>query len=257
VAGHERARTAIRAARGEICPRPRDGSGPRRAGRASSPQEYQQRRKASPGMTARDVRIIQANLEGLERLSARKTLHPNKVLPKPAHGVPELYGVRPAYRASHGMKTLEGRFFDQQEDAASAAVCVLGETAKIEVLGYGSALGRYIKVDDTWLRVIGVLERRLASASQSSEVQVQDLNNAVFIPFDTFQYRFSSSSYLKDDLDGIDIELQPGADSMKAARVVTAILNSTHHDGFAARTPASAASKASTNGFRTASCLCD
>jgi len=29
------------------------------------------------------VRIVQANLEGLERLSARKTLHPSKVLPKP------------------------------------------------------------------------------------------------------------------------------------------------------------------------------
>jgi putative ABC transport system permease protein len=197
---------------------------------AASPQEYQQRRKTSPGMTQRDVRIIQANLEGLERLSARKTLHPSKVLPKPTHGVPELYGVRPAYRVIHGMKALEGRFFDEQDDAASAAVCVLGETAKIELLGYGSALGRYIKVDDTWLRVIGVLERRLASASQGAEVQVQDLNNAVFIPFDTFQYRFSSSSYLKDDLDGIDIALQPGADSMKAAKVVTAILNSTHHD---------------------------
>jgi putative ABC transport system permease protein len=197
---------------------------------SASPQEYQQRRKTSPGTTARDVRIVQANLEGLERLSARKTLHPSKVLPKPAHGVPELYGVRPAYRAIHGMKILEGRFFDEQEDSASAAVCVLGETAKIELLGYGTALGRYIKVNDTWLRTIGVLERRLASASQAAEVQIQDLNNAVFIPFDTFQYRFSNSSYLKDDLDGIDIELRPGADSMQAAKVATAILNSTHHN---------------------------
>ncbi len=197
---------------------------------ATSPQEYQQRRKSSPGMTPRDARIIQANLEGLERMSARKTLHPNKVLPKPAHGVPELYGVRPSYRAIHSMKTLEGRFFDEQEDAASAAVCVLGETAKIEVFGYGSALGKYIKVDDVWLRVIGVLERRLASSSQAAEVQVQDLNNVVFIPFDTFQYRYSGSTYLKDDLDGIDIELQPSADSMRAAKVVTTILNSTHHN---------------------------
>ena len=197
---------------------------------AASQLEYQQRRKTSPGMTARDVRIVQTNLDGLDLVSARVTRHPSKVLPKPVHTVPELYGVRPAYRVIHSLKMIEGRFFDAQEDAAGAAVCVLGETAKIELLGYGSAAGKYIKIDDTWLRVIGVLGRRLASASQSGAVQVQDLNNAVFIPLDSFQYRFSNSNYLKDELDGFDIALQPSADSLRAARVVTAILNSTHHN---------------------------
>src|SRR5271155_298042 len=33
---------------------------------ASSEEELQQRRKASPGLTERDVRILQANIEGLE-----------------------------------------------------------------------------------------------------------------------------------------------------------------------------------------------
>jgi putative ABC transport system permease protein len=196
---------------------------------AASEQEYQQRRKTSPGMTVRDARIVQANLDGLELISARMTLHPSKTLPKPAHTIPELYGVRPSYAAIHGMKTVEGRFFDEQEDTASAAVCVLGETAKIELLGYGSALGKYVKIDDVWLRVSGVLEQRLAS-SRSAEVQVQDLNNAVFIPLDTFQYRFSVSNHLKDELDGFDISLRAGADSLRAARVVTAILNSTHRN---------------------------
>src|SRR5580658_6868972 len=33
---------------------------------------------------------------------------------------------------------------------------------------------------------------------------------------------------MKDDIDGIDLRLKPGADSVKAAEVVTAILDSTH-----------------------------
>src|ERR1700723_4747852 len=33
---------------------------------------------------------------------------------------------------------------------------------------------------------------------------------------------------LKDDLDGIDLRLKPGADSPRSAEIVTAILNSTH-----------------------------
>ncbi len=52
---------------------------------ASGQQEFQERRRNSPGLTERDVRILEANLEGLELLSPRKSLHPAKVLPKPAH----------------------------------------------------------------------------------------------------------------------------------------------------------------------------
>src|SRR5207245_4099927 len=46
----------------------------------------------------------------------------------------------------------------------------------------------------------------------------------------TFQYRFwDESSFMKDDLDGVDLRLKPGADSVETAKVVTTILNSTHH----------------------------
>jgi putative ABC transport system permease protein len=35
---------------------------------------------------------------------------------------------------------------------------------------------------------------------------------------------------MKDDLDGVDLRLKTGADSLEVAKVVTAILNSTHHN---------------------------
>jgi putative ABC transport system permease protein len=123
---------------------------------------------------------------------------------------------------------VEGTFFDAQQDAASAPVCVLGEKAKVDLLGYGPAVGKYIKVNDTWIEVIGVLARQLTSTSGSAGAQ--DRNNAIYTPLSSFQYRFSDNSFLKDDLDGIDLRLKPGADSIETAKVVTAILNSTHHN---------------------------
>src|ERR1700753_931023 len=60
---------------------------------ATSQEEFQQRRRASPGLTGRDVRILTANVDGLELISPRRSLHPQRVLPRPAHDVPELYGV--------------------------------------------------------------------------------------------------------------------------------------------------------------------
>jgi putative ABC transport system permease protein len=51
------------------------------------------------------------------------------------------------------------------------------------------------------------------------------------VPLNTFQYRFYDNSFSqKDDLDGIDMSLKPGVNSLEAAQVVTAILNTTHHN---------------------------
>ena len=198
---------------------------------ATSQEELQQRRRASPGLTDRDVRILEANIEGLEIFSPRKTMHPAKVLPKPSADLPELYGVRPSYASIHNLRVAEGRFFNTKEDTGSAAVCVLGESAKINLLGYASAVGKFVKVNDTWLEVLGVLGEQITAGSQNIGAQMQDLNNIVFIPLNTFQYRYwDVSSFMKDDLDGVDLRLKEGVDSVQVAKVAAAILNSTHHN---------------------------
>src|SRR3954453_11417433 len=55
---------------------------------ATSQEEFQQRRRSSPGLSERDVRILKANIESIDTLSARKTLHPARVLPKPSREMP-------------------------------------------------------------------------------------------------------------------------------------------------------------------------
>jgi putative ABC transport system permease protein len=195
---------------------------------ATSDQELQQRRRASPGLTERDVRVLQANVEQLEQISARRSMHPAQVFPKPGEDLPELYGVRPSYAAIHNWKFTEGAPFDQSTDEASAAVCVLGEKAKVAILGYGAAAGKFVKVNDTWLQVTGVLKDQISSGSGTA--QSQDPNYVIYIPLNTFQYRFFDTvGSFKDELDGVDIRLKQGADSVSAAKVVSAILDSTHH----------------------------
>jgi putative ABC transport system permease protein len=195
---------------------------------ATSDQELQQRRRSSPGLTERDVRVLQANVEQLEQISARRSMHPAQVFPKPGESLPELYGVRPAYAAIHNWKFTEGVPFDRSSDEASVAVCIMGEKAKVAVFGYGTAIDRFVKVNDTWLRVVGVLKDQISSGSGTA--QSQDPNYVIYIPLNTFQYRFfDTGGSFKDELDGVDIRLKQGADSVSAAKVVNAILDSTHH----------------------------
>jgi putative ABC transport system permease protein len=88
-----------------------------------------------------------------------------------------------------------------------------------------------VKINDTWLRVVGVLRAQVNTGSQNLAGAASDVNNIVYIPLNTYQYRFwdMGGGGLKDDLDGVDVQLKLGADSVEAAKVIVAILNSTHH----------------------------
>ncbi len=208
---------------------------------ATSDQEMQQRRRTSPGLTERDVRILEANVDSLETLSPRKGLHPSAVLPKPSKGMPEVYAIRPSYALIHNWQLAEGRVFSSADNESAAAVCVLGEAAKVSLFGYASVVDnsgpKYIKVNDQWLQIIGVLKEQLASGSSVA----QDPNQVIYLPLRTLQYRFTDfGGGLKDELDGVDVRLKTGADSLEVSKIVVAILNSTHHNtpDFAVTIPA-------------------
>jgi putative ABC transport system permease protein len=198
---------------------------------ATNQQEYEQRRRTSQGLSKRDFRILETNIDAIETMSARRTLRPLRVLPKPSREMPDLYGVDPGYREIHSLRFAEGNFFTQQDNLQSTPVCVLGEAAKVSLLGYEPALGKSIKVNDTWLKVVGVLQGQLMASSQNTGGSMPDVDNIVYIPVNTFEYRYyDAGGWLKDELEGIELRLKDGADSIEVSKVVTAILDSTHRN---------------------------
>ncbi len=193
--------------------------------------ELQARRLISPGLTFRDYRAIKENVQGIEASTPRKRFKPLKILPKTSAEPPLLIGVDPSYLVINSLKVIEGRFFNDKDNDTSAPVCVLGEAAKVNLLGYEPAAGKYIKVNDTWLQVIGVLSQQATADSDSEGVEVSNRNNLIISPLNTVMRRFEdNNSYLKDEIDGIYMRVAPGTDSIETAGIVRAILDSTHKD---------------------------
>src|SRR5690349_19411415 len=90
--------------------------------------ELQAVRAVSPGMSLRDYRAIQENVQGLAAITPRKKFKLQKVLPKTANEAPTLVGVYPSFQEINSLKLNDGgRFFTEDEDRDSAPVCVLGE----------------------------------------------------------------------------------------------------------------------------------
>src|ERR1700751_3496910 len=108
--------------------------------------ELQTVRAVSPGLSFRDFRAISENVSGLVAITPRKRFKPQKLLPKTNQESPQLIGVYPNFVEINSLKLVEGRFFTDEENTASAPVCVLGETTKVNLLGYDKAVGKYVKV---------------------------------------------------------------------------------------------------------------
>ena len=187
-------------------------------------------RQVSPGLTFRDARAIAANTPNLASQSERKTFQPTSLLPTMDGDLPTVIGVQPNYTDIYSLHLIEGRFFTADEQARSSPVCVLGERAKISILGYGDAVGSYIKVNEVWLHVIGVAAPQATAESDVEGLEADDRSNVIFAPLNSVMRRFEdNNSYLKDEIDGIFLRVESGADPIETSQIVRAILNTTHN----------------------------
>ncbi|HVC48120.1 MAG TPA: ABC transporter permease [Terracidiphilus sp.] len=193
-------------------------------------QAHSKIRKISPGLTLQDYRILKDDLNGLQASTPRQRMTPSKIIPKPLQDVPTVFGVNPSYQQIGALHLASGRFFTAAEESAGAPVCVLGTAAKWSLFGASDPIGKYVKVNEQWFRVIGVVDPQLSRQTQTAGSAAADTNNIMYVPLQAAMLRLEDSySDLRDEIDGIYLNLKPDVDITASAQVVRAVLNSTHH----------------------------
>ena len=193
--------------------------------------DLQKVRKLSPGLTFQDYRVINANVTGIVEATPRKRFVPSKMIPKPQREMPSVYGVTPNYVRIAGLGVSAGRFFDQDETDRSAPVAVLGQAARQNLFGYEDPIGKFVKVNEQWFRVIGVVGPMLSAATPIEGVPTQDLNNLIYVPLFSAVNRLEDvRTEMKDEIDGIYLQMKTADDTTETAEVVRSILNASHRD---------------------------
>jgi putative ABC transport system permease protein len=192
-------------------------------------QAFQKVRQQSPGLSFHDIRAMQATVPGLDVLSPRKRFTPTQVVPKPQGELPVVYGVEPIYKQIAGLKITSGRFFSDDESAHAAAVCVLGEAARIRLFGLADALGKFVKVNEQWFEVIGIAGAQAVVQNDIAGVPGQDRNNLIYVPTGAAMFRLEDNySQFRDEIDGVYLRLKPDVDITAAAATVRGILSASH-----------------------------
>jgi putative ABC transport system permease protein len=194
---------------------------------APDQQAFQRLRQTSPGLTLADRRVITSTVTDVGATTARKRFTPSKLIPKPFADAPTVFGVEPAFQGIAGLQIAEGRFLTAEDDALAEPVAVLGEGARIALFGGRAALGEHVKVNEQWLRVVGVCGSVISS--QGGSGPAEDRNNVIYVPLRTAILRLEDSqSQRQDEIDGIYLQMPTADATVPASRVVRRVLGETH-----------------------------
>lgn len=109
----------------------------------------------------------------------------------------QLYGVENEYFQMLGIACEKGNFFNKQNIENNDAVCIIGASLENKLFGGTSALGKYIRCDKQWLRVVGVLEMQPSVSSNIENMGIHNTNLAVYVPIGSVLHRFNHQKFLK------------------------------------------------------------
>ena len=91
----------------------------------------------------------------------------------------------------------------------------------IALFGGRAALGEHVKVNEQWLRVVGVCGSVISAQHGSGGGPAEDRNNVIYVPLRTAILRLEDSqSQRQDEIDGIYLQMPTADATVPASRVV-------------------------------------
>lgn len=139
------------------------------------------------GVTARDVRQMLATIPGIRMIVPNREIN-DYVTFRTRRVDTKISGVIPLFPEMRNRRLLEGRFFNLIEMEARRNVCVLNREAAQELFLLDEPVGSTVKLDDTYYRVIGVLDS--ATALPEEETAGNEGRFEMFIPLETMLERY-------------------------------------------------------------------
>ena len=184
------------------------------------PEDRQELRKKSLGVSLRDAEAIMEAVPNIERVLPRLEVKPYQIMAPGAKTKGKVFGVSWRYREVADVALSHGRFFDARDEHEHGQVCVIGEEVRRNLFGYGDVLGRQLKVNDVWLEVVGVLASDAEGDSQSTAKEI-------WIPVSTAMRKFDRDP-LDAPVDELLVTVKEGVSTRRTAQVIEPLLQRLH-----------------------------
>ncbi len=184
-------------------------------------------RSRSLGLSLDDARAALQVVPGAQTFAAEKRIRVQSVFSDGGSGAIEASGISPEYFRLAALRLARGRALSAHDNATLAAVAVLGHQAARELFPHGTALGGLVKVDQVWLRVVGVLADRDEAKNTFEGISLGSEGNHVFVPLATAQARFKFQP-MADPVDRLLLRVDDPSRLADDARVLAAVMDQRH-----------------------------
>jgi len=150
-----------------------------------------QKKKYSPGLTLDDVESIREVIPTVHTVSAEIAVS-SYVVKEGKRETAKLLGVSNNYFEIFNLPLAQGVFFNDFQEENGITVCVIGDNIRNKFFSREDPIGKYIKFDNVWLKVVGVLERTEVTLTRFENIGVNVMNDNIYIPVQTMLLRFQN-----------------------------------------------------------------
>jgi putative ABC transport system permease protein len=153
----------------------------------------------SPGLTLLDAASIKEAIPTVSKVSPVVSINYSAVLEGKSYPV-VLEGVSPAYFELLNITLAQGTIFNEEQAEGGFPVCVIGDNIRNRFFNTQDPIGRHNKAGETWMQVIGVIERRDFTASATDELGISSTDNKIFVPVKTMLRRFRDRARVNPEM---------------------------------------------------------
>lgn len=162
-------------------------------------QGEKQQNKFSRGLSVLDVDAIENTFPSVKRISPEISFN-STILLNGMRYTAKLVGVSNDYFELYNLPLSAGTIFNDYQEEYGIQVCIIGANIRAKFFSQVDPLGQYIKFDNVWLKIIGVLERTTVSLTGFEDKGVNVYNDNVYIPIHTMLLRYQNRGLLNTKL---------------------------------------------------------
>lgn len=192
-------------------------------------KELKEQRKHSSGLTIRDGEVSTRSLPFVEAFSAQKSIDTYSIFSAVGKSDGEAKGVSPSFFTLSKFDLSQGRLLKEADDVNFSQVALLGSSTAKQLFPLGGALGKNIKINHLWFKVVGVLQAPFLKKEEFQGIKVGGDQHQVFIPLQTAIHRFQNKD-LASEISSLKLKIKDNIDPIAAAKAVSHLLQRRHNE---------------------------
>ncbi|MBD0833560.1 ABC transporter permease [Aestuariibaculum sediminum] len=156
-------------------------------------------KRFSKGLDLLDAASIKKRISNV-RLVSPEIILSTYVINNGKQNPVKLIGVSPAFFKTSNLELRNGKYFSKHQLNKALPICIIGEKVEKKLFTGESGLGKFIKVKDVWLQIIGIIEEKFISDKAQENLGIRDVNEDIYIPTSTFLVRYRDRKIIADNI---------------------------------------------------------